>query len=168
MYLIYILILIIVNIRIASAQQLKIELDGDAVFNSSGLLITEAGNDFPSSLKSDVPVLLSVKYTDSWQKMNNPNNKWNIQINKVDINWHPDIILEVRRSGNGYVPDSNSNPNIHDGDIFQNVTNTPGYFFRGRGEIIYVPLDIQLRGLSVSMGAQTFETKIIFTVYDEW
>ena len=84
--LIYLLLLIIVHTRIASAQQLKIELEGDAVFNSSGLLITEAGNDFPSSLKSDFPLYLSVKYTDSWQKMNNPNNKWNIQINKADIN----------------------------------------------------------------------------------
>lgn len=163
-----ILFLIISIANITYAQQLKIELEGEAIFDNSGLLISEAGEDFPSFLESDVPLHLSVKYIDSWNKMNNPDNRWNIQVSRSDIIWHPDLIMEVRRSGNGYVPDSNRNPNIHDGDIFQAVTNTTGYFFRGKGEVVYIPLELQLKGLSVIMGAGTFETSIIFTVYDEW
>jgi hypothetical protein len=42
-----------------------------------------------------------------------------------------------------------------------------GYFFRGRGEIGDIPVNFRITGMSVVNGAQDFETKVIFTIYDD-
>ncbi len=84
------------------------------------------------------------------------------------MNWHDQINLEVRRTGTGTRINNPGNPNIRDGENFQQVSNIPVYFFRGMGEIIQIPLSLKISGFSVTMGAHDFETGFVFTVYDDW
>jgi len=48
----------------AAGQQLKIELEGNANFDNSDFSVSEAGEDFPSSIESKTSFFISVLYTD--------------------------------------------------------------------------------------------------------
>ena len=151
-----------------SGQPLIIELEGNVFFDSSGFSIREAGEDFPSAIETESSFFISVLYSDSWDRRGNPNKKWNIRIYRSDLNWNPELVLEAKRTGEGFVPGSNRNPNIKDGENYQPVTQTPVYFFRGMREIAAIPVMLKLSGFSITMGAVTHETNIVFTVYDDW
>lgn len=153
---------------LAKAQDLMIQTEGDANFSHNLTPISEAGLDYPSSLEAESSILISVIYNNLLDKKNNPNDKWRVHLHKIDMEWNPELSLEARRTGRGFKPNNPGNPNISDGDNFQPVTNIPAYFFRGRGEIVQIPVSLQLRGFSVTMGARDFETSLIFTVYDDW
>ena len=152
----------------SKGQQLKVELEGNAFFDNSNFTIGEAGEDFSSGIETESSVFISVLYTDDFNKKKNPNTKWNIKIFKSDMNWDNKLKLETRRTGRGDRQGNSGNPNIHDGENYQEVSNTSTYFFRGKSEIVYIPISLRLSGLSIAMGAETFETNVVFTVYDDW
>ena len=153
----------------AAGQQLKIELEGSATFDNSAFSVNEAGEDFPPAIENETSFFISVLYTDdNLNRKKNPNTKWNIKIFKTDLNWHNDLRLEARRTGNGQRIGNQGNPNIQDGESNQLINNTSTYFFQGKGEIVHIPVNFSLSGFSLIMGASTYETRIVFTVYDEW
>jgi len=151
---------------ISHAQQMNIQVNGNVTFDNSLFSITEAGNDFVSSITNDFPVNVSLQYTSFWDKIFSPNKKWRLNVQKSDILWHSDLKLEIIRIGNGDRP-WRGNVVIHDGTNYQLVTNTSTYFFRGQNEISNVPLYFKLSDYSVTMGAKDFETNILLTVYDD-
>ncbi|WP_372949646.1 hypothetical protein [Mariniphaga sp.] len=153
---------------LTEGQELTVQVDGDADFTHNLIPISEAGLDYPSTLQAESSVYVSVISDNLLDKKNNPNDKWRIHIHKLDMEWNQELALEARRTGQGFKPDNPGNPNIQDGDNFQPITNIPVYFFRGRGEIVQIPVALQLRGFSVTMGARDFETSLVFTVYDDW
>lgn len=152
----------------SKGQQLKIELEGNVAFDNSNFMIDEAGEDFPSGIETESSFYISVLYTDNFNNKKNPNTKWNIKVFKSDLSWNNDLKLEARRTGRGQNVGHPGNPNIHDGDNNMSITNTPTYFFKGMGEIAHIPVSFNLSGFSLTMGASTYETRVIFTVYDEW
>lgn len=153
----------------AAGQQLKIELEGNATFDNSNFSVSEAGEDFPSSIESETSFSISVLYTDdNLNRKKNPNTKWNIRVFKSDLNWHNNLKLEARRTGRGQNVGHPGNPNVQDGENNLTINNTPTYFFRGMGEIAYIPVTFNLSGFSLTMGASAYETRVVFTVYDEW
>lgn len=153
---------------LTEGQELTVQVDGDADFTHNLAPISEAGLDYPSTIQAESSVYVSVISNNLLDKKNNPNDKWRIHIHKLDMEWNQELALEARRTGQGFKPDNPGNPKIHDGDNFQPITNIPVYFFRGRGEIVQIPVALQLRGFSVTMGARDFETSLVFTVYDDW
>lgn len=156
-------------VTVATGQQLKIELEGSANFDNSSFSVSEAGEDFSSSTESETSFFISVLYTDdNLNRKKNPNTKWNIRIYKSDLTWNNDLKLEARRTGRGQRVENSGNPNVHDGDNNQIITNTSTYFFRGMGEVVYIPITFNLSGFSLTMGASTYETRVVFTVYDDW
>ncbi|HKI87646.1 MAG TPA: hypothetical protein VKA38_01375 [Draconibacterium sp.] len=149
------------------SQQMKLEIDGNITFDNSMYYITEAGNDFPSSIETETSIYISVSYDNFWDKKFNPNQKWRLYINKTDVNWNPDLILEVIRTGDGNHPGNRGKTNIHDGTNYHNISNNPAYFFRGKDEISDIPISFRIIGLSITMGAQEYETNIVMTIYDD-
>jgi len=153
----------------ALCQSMKVEITGDVSFNNSQYTIGEAGEDFSPSIESESSIYLSVDYTNYWDKVFNPNRKWKIHVHKADIKWNQNLVIEAKRSGNGSRPWYGTGMvKIGDGINFQPITNAPTYFFNGRNEILNIPIVFKIRGASVVMGAQEFETNIILTVYDDW
>ncbi len=157
----------IFSITLVRGQGLKVEVSGNINFPSTQFSITEAGDDFPSSLESESLVNMSVLYNDYSNRKINPNQKWRVQVNKADVFWNSDLDLEIIRTGNGERVNSNGSPNINDGTNYQQVTNLPTYFFRGRDEIAYIPVKFKVSGFSITMGAVNYETNIVFTVYED-
>lgn len=148
-------------------QPISIEIENNARFENPNYMINEAGLDFPS-IESESTVQISVTFSNYWDKKDNPNGKWRINVHKSDIQWNQDILLQIKRTGDGYKAKNDKNGNIKDGDDYQIITDAPSYFFQGKDEITYIPLLLKVDGLSVTMGALDFETNIILTVYDDW
>jgi hypothetical protein len=161
-------ILILFVATFVSGQQLKIELEENASFDNSNFSVNEAGEDFLSAIESETSFFISVLYTDNLNERKNPNTKWNIKVFKSDLTWDNNLKLEARRTGRGQSVGHPGQPNIQDGENNQPITNTSSYFFRGMGEIAYIPVNFKLSGFSLTMGASTYETRVVFTVYDEW
>jgi hypothetical protein len=153
---------------LVNGQQLTVQIEGDVHFNENLLTINEAGNNYPSSLEAQSSVHVSVLHEDQLNRRNNPNEKWRVFIHKQDMEWNGGLFLEARRTGSGSRFNHPGNPNINDGENFQQITNIPVYFFRGRGEIVQIPLALKLSGFSLTMGARDFETSLVFTVYEDW
>ena len=152
-------------------QDLRIDVSGSASFNNSQYIITEAGEDFPSSIESETSLYVSVQYNGSWLAyLFNPDKQWRVFIHKSDLNWDSDLALSAERTGTGSIINNWwAQPlYITGGSSFQNITNTPVYFFRGRHGIVNIPVSFKLTGASLTMGAKDFETNVVFTVYDEW
>ena len=156
------------SILSSSGQRLMVELNGEIEFDDTQISIQEAGLDFPSSVESAPGVEISVLYNDNSNSKINPNQKWRIHINKSDMIWNSNLTIEGKRTGNGNNVSSKGSAKINDGESYQEITNVPSYFFRGRGEIANIPMQLRLSGISVVLGANSYETNIVFTVYEDW
>ena len=130
--------------KFVSGQQMGIEIEGNINFDNSLFTISEAGEDFPSSIETESSVFISIVSSNYFDKKDNPNGKWNVSIHKEDFNWDTNLLLEIRRTGNGTKQSKNGNVNIHDGRNYQEITNTTSYFFRGKSEITDIPIKLKL------------------------
>jgi len=149
---------------LAEAQEMYVRVEGVVAFDGSNFTINEAGEDFASSIESESSLVVSVDSNDEMDKSMNPNRKWRIDILKEDLIWEGDIQLEIIRTGDGYSENKNK---IYDGTSYQVVDEISRYFFRGRGVISEIPIQLRLSGFSVTQGAQDFETNIVLTIYDD-
>lgn len=151
---------------LVNAQQMNVSVDGVASFDGTNFTISEAGEDFASTIESEASVFISVNSNDELDKKINPNQKWRIEIVKEDLMWDGDIQLEIIRTGDGYGNGNNKNQ-IFDGTNYQLIDGISRYFFRGRGVVTEIPVQLRLSGFSVTLGAQDFETNVVLTIYDD-
>jgi hypothetical protein len=88
---------------------------------------------------------------------------WILTVKKVDISWSPSLTLQIRRTGDG-----TGTGTIDAGSL--NVWRTIGAvdteLCRGTYNRSNVPGQVQVQGLSVSLGARTLTTTVIFTLTD--
>lgn len=150
----------------ANSQTMAIQVSGNVTFNNSLYSITEAGNDFPSSVVNESSVFVSIQPGNWWDYFRQ-NKKWRINIQKSDLTWNSNLKLEAIRTGDGSRVWGRGGTNINDGTSYQTITNTSNYFFKGKDEIAYIPINFRLSGVSVTMGAQNFETNVLLTIYDD-
>jgi len=146
------------------AQGLQLSLNGMVIFNELQLRVNDAGEDIEGEITSNSGVQLSVESYNFWEQKNE---KWQIYIHKSNIEWADDMRLEVKREGDGERINKKGGVNIHDGSSYTEITDNPTYFFRGKGLIANIPLAFQLKNLSLTMGANDFETDVVFTIYDD-
>nr|WP_319270712.1 hypothetical protein [uncultured Draconibacterium sp.] len=155
---------LVISSLVGKAQLLQLSLNGMATFNETQLMVDEAGEDINATIESNSSVYLSVYSYYFWEMLNG---KWQIYVHKRDVTWNDEIILELRREGKGRKWLSNGTPNIHDGSSYFRLTNNPTYFFRGRGLVLDIPMGFRLSNVSLTMGANDFETDVVFTIYDD-
>lgn len=156
-----IILLLLIGVKQLGAQDFFIITNGIVSFNETQLEVGEAGNDISANLRSNA-VYLSVNSNYYW---NMNNERWRIYIHKSDINWDDQIQLTVKRTGKGqkywggkpYIQGGNSNVRIND---------NPTYFFNGKDKVLNIPVKFRVKKLSLTMGAEDFETDIVFTIYD--
>ncbi len=156
----------VLQLMSVSGQNLRVDVTGDAVFSNTAFTISEAGEDFSASAFNEKTLFVNVVLSDNWAGKGNPRINWSISMHKSDINWHSNLILETKRNGNGENIDRKGQAKINDGMNYQSVSNNPTYFFSGQNEIVNIPLKVKLRGISIVMGANDFETNIMLTVYE--
>lgn len=149
---------------LGNAQMFQLTLTGVATFNESRLMVDEAGEDIGRNIRSNSSVYLSVNSYYFWEMKNR---KWQIYVQKRDVEWNNAISLELRRKGKGRKAFGNGKPSVQDGYSYFKLTNNPTYFFSGRGLVLDIPLNLRLKNLSLTMGANDFETDVVFTIYDD-
>ena len=165
----YLLVLTVISLGFAArSQQHKVDIEGMINIDNSSYTINEAGEDFDGALTSASSFYLQISNEDFWNKKQSQTIKWRVFVHHTNDNWDEEIQLNIRREGKGIKTDGNGTPTVHDGDNFQNVTNTPTYFFRGKDELSLIPLAVQLQGHSLSMGSEQFDTNIVFTIHEGW
>ncbi len=100
------------------------------------------------------------KYSDHPGQGGGPAWNWQIDIRRQNINWHPDLQLWVRRTGDG----TTRGGNMTGGDTFQQVTSNSQFFLQGKKDHSAVPIQYELRGVSVFIPADQYNTEIIYTL----
>ncbi len=146
------------------AQGLQLSLNGMVTFNEVLLNVNDAGEDIEAVVTSSSGAQLSIESNNFWEQKNQ---KWRIYVHKTNVEWTEGIKLEVRREGSGDKMNKKGGSNVHDGSSFAEVTDNPTYFFRGMGLVSNIPLSFRLNELSLTLGANDFETDVVFTIYDD-
>jgi predicted chitinase len=152
----------------AAGQQFTISVDGSATFDNSMYSVTEAGEDFPSSVESTTSVFVSILFSDNLNKKVNSKAKWAVAIQKTDINWNNNLIIEAKRTGDGSNANNHGKVKINGGENYQPITDVGLAFFDSKDEVVNIPVGLRLSGASVTMGAKQFETNIILTISDSF
>lgn len=92
------------------------------------------------------------------------NRPWTVTIRGTVTNWHSDMRVWVRRTGDG-----NGHPlgSIQGGTSWQQVTLTDQYFFEGTRRRINVPIQLGVNGVSLQIPPDTYSSTIIYTVTEQ-
>ncbi len=88
-------------------------------------------------------------------------NGWRVDVQRTDVHWHGDLVLSVRRTGDGTGVGT-----ITGGDSYQPVDPSSSAFFSGFLDRLGVPLQISLSGVSVAIPPDTYSTSLTFTVVE--
>ena len=114
--------------------------------------ITEAGEDFTGRYTSSVnQVYLDIEH----------NQKWAVSVQKNNIDWDDNIHIWIHRTGSGY-----GSGGINGGVSYIDIHNNETYFVKGREERYSIPLQFQIRNVSVTIPAHNYIAEIIYTLTD--
>ncbi len=119
--------------------------------------ISEAGNDYNMNLTSmtnqttlDINVPLSTT-------------NWRVDVNKQDSFWNNSLTLWIRKTGDGVGVAGSSISPIGLIPFFQ-LANMGQSFFSGVKNYVGLPVQYEIRGLSVLIPASTYNTTVVYTI----
>jgi len=81
------------------------------------------------------------------------------------MDWHPNLQLYARRTGTG-VNGLFFGSAIGSGTSYQLISTSNQFFFNGICTISDIPIQYEIRNVSLLLPAKTYETTIIYTVTD--
>lgn len=84
---------------------------------------------------------------------------WRVDVSKADVYWHALMELWIQRTGDGI-----GSGGIWEGLEYQEIMNGDEEFFYGGKNRKNVPIQLQLRGMTVQIPYDTYTTTIWFTV----
>jgi hypothetical protein len=85
--------------------------------------------------------------------------RWRVDVRKIDINWHSDFRLYIRRTTTGFGIGW-----VAGGASYQEITDTYQTFFWGRGNRWNIRAQEGLTGVSVQVPSDTYTTTVYYTV----
>ena len=121
--------------------------------------ISSAGSDYKAFYESKTN---QHKITFSSKPRNNYTDNYRyfaLSIHKEDINWHPNLRLEVKRTGG-----STNGHTLYYGDYYRSITNNSSIFFYSYGSTKNVPIQYKISGISVLLPAENYSTRIVYTI----
>lgn len=146
-------LLLIVTISINGFSQ-NVSVKGRWSVNSS-IRDLYAGEDISSVIQSeDDQITLSVSG-------NVNKSTWKIAISKSDIVWDNTLEIWLRRTGTG-----NGSGEVWGGTTFQKVGDVNMTFFEGKRSVNKIPVQLELRGMTVTIPAMAYSTNIVYTLYE--
>ena len=158
---IYIFLFCLFGATNSAFSQIAIDVVGNWNYTIPTSDLSEAGLDFSGTYES-APNQVDI---DVFQ-LNFISNfffyRWRVDIRRADVDWHSDLDLSVRRTGNG--SPFFFNGNITGGTNYQQITTSNQQFFSGTRTRLNIPIQYQISGVSVLLSAKTYETTIIYTV----
>ena len=152
----FLLIFFLMFINYTFAQSLTVSPGWSVTIPAS--TITEAGLNYTTNVTSSASQSL-MNVTGSIAS--NPK----IYVQKTDVSWNTNLTLWLKRTGNGT---GLLAFNIAGGTTFQQITNSPIYFFDlftlSGTTVNNIPIQYEIRGLSVLIPAQSYTTTLLYTV----
>lgn len=144
----------------ALKAQLRITVTGFPVFNTSSLFVTEAGNDFPSSLSELQP--------NTFINVTHSTNNYNYIVYVSLAEQVGTTRLQVFRAGNGIRPGGGGGAGQITGGTNPVVLTTLSQpFFSGNRDRVNIPVQFALQNISVVNPAGTLVYSVIFTVTEQ-
>ncbi|MBK8500974.1 MAG: hypothetical protein IPL46_01550 [Saprospiraceae bacterium] len=124
-----------------------------------------AGNDLPGTYTTAPDHMrLSVELGGDL-KNNKDNKKWEVEVQRVDLDWHRDLELYVRLTGEGTGPEKAKV--VKGGEVYQRIERSPDEFFKCKGWRYDIPIQFELRGVSLLLPAKTYRVEVLFTIIDD-
>ena len=138
----------------------NVTVSGSWSANIPSSTIIEAGNNYTAnyaSASNQVQISHSVSPFWYW------GHSWTVEIRKTDVNWDSSLKIYARRTGNGSGQFLCSS-SITGGLSYQEITGMDTYFYSGTCNRSNVPIQYELRNLSVLIPAGNQSTTITYTV----
>lgn len=157
----YLFIVFFLQLNLLAKGQIAISIIGNWNYSIPTNDISEAGSDFSGTYSSSSNAVTVDVFQQSWFA-NFFNYNWRVDIRRSDVDWHSNLQLYTRRTGNG--SPFFFNGNISGGTSYQQITNTNQLFFNGNRTRLDIPIQYEIRNVSVLIPAKTYETTIIYTV----
>lgn len=112
--------------------------------------ITEAGEDFTGKYTSSVnQVYLDIIY----------DNNWSVSVQKNNIDWNNKLTIWMHRTGNGF-----GTGRIRDGKNYKRIRNNDIKFITDNRARYSIPLQYQIRKVSVTIPAHNYIVEIMYTL----
>lgn len=151
---------------LSNGQELYFDVIGTWNYNIPTTNILEAGNDFTGSYSSannqiNVSVYLDGGWIGFWWNWF-INYSWQIEVSRMDTDWHPDLEIYIRRTGDG--AGYGGGNYVSGGNNYMPVKNENQRFYEGGRARMDVPVQYMIRNVSVTMPAKTYSTTIVYTV----
>jgi len=155
----------------ANAQPITLNitspLNWESIIDEQNVL--QAGEDVNEKVRSaSDETIMIIEGRPAWWNPNHPNHikfceqrgrcDWQVEIERVDNHWHPDLKLMVRRTS--------SSANVFEGNLWREIRAYPDFFFWGRGNAEHIHIQYEISGISVTIPADTYSTQIYYTVSD--
>jgi hypothetical protein len=119
--------------------------------------ISEAGNDYNMNLTSmtnQTMLDINVPLTTT---------NWRVDVNKQDSFWNNSLTLWIRKTGDGIGVAGSSISPIGTIPFFQ-LANLGQPLFTGTKNYSSIPIQYEIRGLSVVIPASTYNTTVVYTI----
>ena len=152
-------------LNFSMTAQINITATGIWDLNVQPTDVFEAGNDYAGTYNSaNNQINISVTQSSFFANLLS-NYQWRVDVRKQDVNWHTNLRLYARRTGNG-------NPFwinglVSGGNNFVELSNTNQILITGNRTRYDIPIQYRLEGVSVLLPVQTYETVIIYTVTEQ-
>lgn len=121
--------------------------------------ILEAGNDFTGTYESNTSQV-NLSITDGTILIGQDYN-WRVDVRVGQEDWHPNLDLSIRRTGDGVTVNDGM---IVGGEVYQTLTTVNQTLMEGNKNRTLIPVQYQLRNVSVTIPAKTYYTTVIYTV----
>lgn len=126
--------------------------------------ITEAGSNYTTNATSAINQTL-VSLTMSGGLFGTT---YTVRVHKIDTDWNSNLSLWVLRTGDG-TGNAFFGGNITGGTTFTQLTSAPQTFYSGSTGFFgssrnNVPIQYEIRGLSVLLPVKTYSTTVVYTI----
>lgn len=96
---------------------------------------------------------------------NRMKNQWSVQVQGRSRDWDQSLQLYIRRTGQG--SGARFDKALKGGEVYKAITKAPRKFFSCQGWREAIPIQFELRGVSVILPAKTYSLELIFTIIDD-
>lgn len=150
----YLILLIILPLKLKAQNINLMPIGGGTEFVTPN--IRKAGDDFKNKkakkrLKAKINISFPNQFSQYFQY-------WTVEVRRQDIHWDNRLSLWARRK--------NNTSSVWYGSYFRKVHICDDFFFNGCGAKNNIQIEFELRGLTVLIPVDTYETEVVFTVLD--
>lgn len=118
--------------------------------------IKKAGDDFRNNkAKKRLKARLNISFPNQFSQYYQ---YWTVEVRREDMHWHHKLSIWARRK--------NNTPGVYYGSYFRKIHICDDFFFNGWGSKNNIQIEFELRGVSVLIPVDEYESEIVFTILD--